>query len=215
MIILDIETSSGNPVEGGIWQIGALEFENPENQFLQEARIDDEDIATEESMKIIGKTEEELRDKKKQSQKELIENFLKWFNSVKHRDLLCHNPQFDHSFIAYKKIKYSKEDPFWPDYHKAFDLHTIAQIKFFELNGKFLTRDNHSDMGLGSILKFCGVEYSRRSVKDNKISREGKPHNALEDCKLEAECFSRLLYGKNLFPEFAKFEIPEALKNGA
>ncbi len=66
-------------------------------------------------------------------------------------------------------------------------------------------------MGLRNILKLCGIEDERRSVREDKISREGKPHNALEDAKLTAECFSRLVYGKNLFPEYAKFKIPGEL----
>ena len=76
MIVLDIETSGGYPTKYGIWQIGALEFENPENQFLEEARIDDEDKIEEEALKVGGKTKEELRDPNKQSQKELLDNFI-------------------------------------------------------------------------------------------------------------------------------------------
>ena len=55
-------------------------------------------------------------------------------------------------------------------------------------------------MNLKKILAFCGMEDERGY------------HNALEDCKIEAECFNRLIYGKNLFPEYSKFEIPEYLK---
>ena len=47
---------------------------------------------------------------------------------------------------------------------------------------------------------------------DNSIKQEGTPHNALEDCKLEGECVYRLKFGKNLFPEYSKFEIPEVLR---
>jgi len=212
MIVLDIETSGGNPIEHGIWQIGAVDL-NTMEEFLEEGRIDDEDKISEEALMIIGKTEEELRDKNKQSQKELLKNFFKWLEERKMKNLLCHLPEFDQGFLRKKMLKYFKEDPFWPDFHRAFDLHTIAQVKFFELNGKFLTKeDNNSDMGLGNILKLCGIEDERKRLENGKISKEGKPHNALEDAKLEAECFSRLMFGKNLFPEFDKFEIPEELK---
>jgi len=212
MIALDIETSGGNPIEHGIWQIGAIDLDTME-EFLEEGRIDEEDKISEEALTIIGKTEEELRDKNKQSQKELLKNFFKWLEERKMKNLLCHLPEFDQGFLRKKMLKYFKEDPFWPDFHRAFDLHTIAQVKFFELNGKFLTKeDNNSDMGLGNILKLCGIEDERKRLENGKISKEGKPHNALEDAKLEAECFSRLMFGKNLFPEFDKFEIPEELK---
>ena len=212
MIALDIETSGGNPIEHGIWQIGAIDLDTME-EFLEEGRIDEEDKISEEALTIIGKTEEELRDKNKQSQKELLKNFFKWLEGRRMKNLLCHLPEFDQGFLRYKAIKYFRKDPFWPDFHRAFDLHTIAQVKFFELNGKFLTKeDNNSDMGLGNILKLCGIEDERKRLENGKISKEGKPHNALEDAKLEAECFSRLMFGKNLFPEFDKFEIPEELK---
>ncbi|MBR9701382.1 3'-5' exonuclease [Candidatus Pacearchaeota archaeon] len=201
MIVLDIETSGGDYVENGIWQIGAIDIENPENYFLEEVRIDEGDTVNERALLIIGKTEEELRDKNKQSQKELIGNFLNWCDSIQNRDLLCHNPQFDQAFIKVKTMKYFKKDPFSPpNHHRAFDLHTIAQIKFFGLNKKFLLKGGNNDMGLRNTLQFCGLKDERGH------------HNALEDAKLTAECFSRLVHGKNLFPEFSKFEIPNYLK---
>lgn len=212
MIVLDIETSGGNPLEHGIWQIGAIELEKPTNQFLEEAKIDDEDKISEEALKVIGKTEIELRNKSKQSQKELLNKFLEWMKSVDKKDLLCHNPQFDHSFLRDKFIKYFDKDFFWPDYHRAFDLHSIAQMKFFEINKKFLIKEDHSDMGLPNILKLCGLEDKRVKIKDGRIEKEGTPHNALEDCKLEGESFSRLMFGKNLFPEYAEFPVPTYLQ---
>ena len=211
MIVVDIEASGGNPVKHGIWQIGAIELENPKNQFLEEARIDNEDFVDKEILIIIGKTEKELRDKKKQSQKELLKHFLEWIKDINEKDLLCHNPQFDESYLRIKFMKYFNEDPFWPDYHKAFDLHSIAQTKFFEINKKFLIENDHSDMGLSNILKMCGLKDKRVKIRNGKLE-EGTPHNALEDCKLEAECFSRLMFGKNLFREYNKFPIPEALR---
>jgi hypothetical protein len=44
------------------------------------------------------------------------------------------------------------------------------------------------------------------------IKKQGKSHNALEDCKLEGECFSRLMYGRNIFPGYSKYKIPEVLR---
>ena len=64
MIVVDIETSGLYPEKHGIWQIGALDFYNSQNVFLEEARIDDEDEISEEALKIIGKTKAELRNKR-------------------------------------------------------------------------------------------------------------------------------------------------------
>ena len=139
-IVVDLETSGGSLSEHGIWQIGAVDL-NTMEEFLDESRIDEEDKISEGALKVIGKTEEELRDETKQSQKELLEKFFKWLDERKMKNLLCHLPEFDQGFLRYKAKKYFDADPFWPDHHRALDTHTMAQVKFFELNGKFLTKD--------------------------------------------------------------------------
>jgi len=68
-IVVDLETSGLDLVKSGIWQIGAVDL-NTMEEFFDEARIDDEDEINDGALKVIGKTEEELRDKNKQSQKE-------------------------------------------------------------------------------------------------------------------------------------------------
>lgn len=202
MIILDIETSGINWLKCGLWQIGAIDLESGET-FFEESRIDDEDIILDDPLspkpvlEVIGKTEEELRDKEKQSQKQLLENFLRWVSARKIKHFVCQNPQFDMGYIWTKARKYGLEINF--DY-KAFDLHSIAQIKYFDINKQFFIEDNKSKMSLKRILEFCGIE-DKRGV-----------HNALEDVKLTAECFNRLVYGKNLLSEFTKFDTPNYLK---
>jgi len=195
-IVLDIETSGLDFLSLGIWQIGAIDL-NTMEEFFEECRIDDEDVIGESALEITGKTEEELRDKNKQSQKELLEKFFRWVEDRKMKNFICQCPQFDVGWIYTKASKYKLKTPF---HKRAFDLHSIAQTKFYELNKEFLIKENHSDMGLGQVLELCGMQ-------DNR-----KAHNALEDAKLTAECFSRLMFGKNLFEEYAKFEIPQELR---
>jgi DNA polymerase III epsilon subunit-like protein len=201
-IILDIETSGVDKIKCGIWQIGAIDLITNE-EFLQEARIDDEDEIigldgrAENVLEVIGKTEEELRDKNKQSQKQLLENFFEWVSKRSMKNFLCQNPQFDVVFLEIRAKKYGLKIP---SHYRSFDLHNVAQIRYHDLHNKFLIKDDHSDMGLTNILNFCGMEDNRQA------------HNALEDCKLTGECFSRLMYGKNLFPEYSKYEIPKELR---
>ena len=197
MIVVDIETSGLDFNKCGIWQIGALDLNNPENQFLEEARIDEEDEIQKEALGLTGKNEEKLRDLNKQSQKQLLENFFKWVEEIKIKNFVCENPQFDIGFISTKARKYGLKIGF---HHRAFDLHSIAQTRYFQINKKFLFDFDHSDLGLTNILQFVGMRDDRNA------------HNALEDCKLEAECFSRLVYGKSLFLEYQKFKIPDCLK---
>ena len=197
MIVLDIETSGLDFEKSGIWQIGAIELENPDNYFLEEGRIDDEDAINPDSLKVTGKSESELRDKNKQSQKELLQGFFNWASRIQIKDCICQNPQFDWSFLNIKAAKYKLSFPF---IHRAYDLHTIAQLKYFQLKSRFLIKKNISDMGLSKILIFVGMHDTR------------KEHNALDDVKLTAECFSRIVYGKNLIESYKQFEIPPYLK---
>jgi len=209
MIVADTEFTRLDFNKGGLWQIGAIELENPENTFLEEARLDDEDEIEKAALDVVEKTEKELRDKKRQSQKQLLEHFFKWAVSTKIKNLICQG-QWDFGYLLLKSYKYGIDFPF---HHRCFDLHSVAQTKHIEIKKEFMIDKDHSDMGLNNTLKFCGMEDHRRRIgKDREVIKEGKPHNALEDAKLEAECFSRLIYGKNLLPEFTKFKIPEYLK---
>lgn len=212
MIVLAIETSGLFPEKHGIWQIGALDLANPKNYFLEECRIDDSDLIDSNALKIINKTEEELRDIKKQSQKEMLKKLFAWISNFEMRNCICQNPIFDLSFITQKARKYQIYSNVK---HRSFDLHALSASKYFQINKDFLKEsDGGSAMRLSTILEFCGLREERKIInsKTGKIEREGKPHNALEDCKLTAECFSRIMFGKKLIPEFSKFEIPTYLK---
>ncbi len=218
MIVLDMEMSGISPLDNGIWQIGAFELENPKNTFLMEGRIDDDEDIHPSALKVIGKTESYLRDKKKMSQKELIKKFFEWTKSVKIKNLLGATINQDLDFLRTKTAKYKlydiNEPGEFPIPYRVFELHMVAQMKYYEINKEFLIKDDRSDMGLSNALKFCGMEDHRMKLNNGKIIKEGAPHNALEDCKLTAECFSRIVFGKNLLPEFKKFPIPkELLKN--
>ena len=208
-IVLDIETSGVNLGENGIWQIGAIDLNNTEKVFFDESSIDDEDAVNEESLEIIGKTEDELRNPNKQSQREMIEKFLSWVSVRPLRMFLCHNPQFDVGFINDKTTKYELKKTF---NYRCFDMHSIAQQKHFEIHGKFLTKENGSSgMDLSNVLNFCGMPDKRMKMNNGEVSQEGTPHNALEDARLTGECFYRIIFGKNLFPEYSKYEIPKYL----
>lgn len=195
-IVLDIETSGLDKVKCGIWQIGAIDLNNGD-EFFQESKIDEEDFIEEAALGIIGKTKEELRDESKKTQKQLIIDFFEWIEKRSVKTFLCQNPQFDVTFLEIKAKKYELNVPFK---YKCFDSHTIAQTVYNTVHGKFLFDKNSSDMNLGKIIEFVGM-------KDNR-----QTHNALEDAKLTAECFSRLIYGKNLFSKYSQFKIPSYLE---
>ena len=207
-IVLDLEMSGLNMEKCGIWQIGAVDL-NTMEEFLQESRIDKEDIVDQGALKVIGKTEEELRSPEKQSQKEMLINFFRWVETRKLRNFVCQNPQFDVGFLDVRATKYGLKKTF---HYRSFDLHTIAQVMYNMINNEFYTEEHHCKMGLTSIIEFCGMEDNRLQMKGDVVESEGNPHNALEDAKLTAECFYRMLYGKNLFPEYKKYKVPAYLE---
>ncbi len=213
-IAMDIQTSGIDKVNCGIWQIGAVDLNNME-EFLEEARIDDDDLIQKEALPVINKTEEQLRDSTKQSQEELLGRFFKWMEGRQMRNFLCQNPQFDISFLEIRANKYGLKKTFQ---HRAFDLHSIAQVFYSKINDKFLTRNGkdtegmESDMNLSTTLNFCGLPEERRITVNGQTIKEGKPHDALGDAKITGECFSRIMEGKSIFPEYSKFEVPGALK---
>ena len=214
MIILDIEASGVDNGECGIWQIGAIELENPKNYFLEEGRIDDKDKVELGALKITGKTEPELRDSSKQVQKQMISNFLKWTKTCKEKIIVGQNVGWDIAFIQNKCRRYDLHDEFRKTIgYKGLDLYVIAQLKYFEKNKKYKVKENgKGNFDLTKVLEFCGIKDPRIELSGKEVINEGTPHNALEDCKLEGECYYRLMFGKNLFTEFTQDPIPDYLK---
>jgi len=206
MIVLDLEASGADTGKSGIWQIGAIDLENLENTFFEEGRIDDEDSVEEGALKVTGKTEEELRDPNKQSQKQLILNFLKWAETCKIKITIGQNIGWDITFLQNKTIRYNLHEEFRKIIgYKGLDLYAIAQLKHLEIKGAYKTKENgKGNFNLSGVLEFCGIPDNRIKLNGEETIKEGTPHNALEDCKLEGECYSRLMFGKNLFPEYTR-----------
>jgi DNA polymerase III epsilon subunit-like protein len=196
MIVVDIETSGLDPIKCGLWQIGAVDLDS-KRVFFEESRIDDEDFVEESALKVIGKSEEDLRSPYKESQKQLLDNFFNWCSSCNDKICICQHPQFDISYLMIKARKYGIE---FPLSFRAFDLHSFASLKHFQLKGLFLKSEGFSDMKLSNILSFVGM-------RDNRDA-----HNALEDAKLTSECFYRIVYGKLFFDEYSPYSIPDYLK---
>ena len=208
MIILDLESSGGPAERVGLWQIGAIDLDTMD-EFFSESRIDEEDLITQDSLKIIGKTEKELRDSSKQTTKEMLISFFKWIEKRKTKNFLSQCPQvLDFPILRMKAEKYNLK---FPIAYRTFDLHSIAQTIYYQINKKFLYVGDSSDMGLANIQNFCGMKDTRVHIKEGKVTQDGTPHNALEDAKIQAECFSRLVYGKSLLQEYAQFPIPDYL----
>lgn len=202
MIVVDLEMSGTDPEKCGIIEIGAVEFENPENTFSQEAKLEKEEIIYNDPtcqktvLEVLGKTEEGLRDSKKQTQKELLINFFKWISKTENKIFVCQN-YLDILFIRKKCIKYKLNVP----NARFIDISSVAQTKYYSLNKKPLSNtEGLNDMGLKNISEFCGMVDEREN------------HTALEDAKFETELVSRLLNGRSIIKDFSRFPIPKYLK---
>lgn len=223
MIVLDIETS-GLTSKHGIFEICALEIIRKENNpnydgnyFFQEARIDDEDEIDPYALMVNGKTEKEIRDKRKQSQKQLIKNYFDWIKQRDEKIFYGINIGYDIKVMIQQKcLKYNLHDEFMREHgYKGHNISTLAQEKYFGIHGKYLLKEEGTDaMNLNNVLKFCGIPSENRKYvsKSRKEIIGQENHDSFNDCRFEAEALSRLISGKNLFHEFSKYEIPDYLK---
>lgn len=195
MIALDVETTGTNPSVHSILAIGALDMENPHNQFYGDCRAFDGAHFEPEALEINGLTEDQAQNPDWQSEEELVRAFIAWATNCRDWTFVGQNPAFDRGFIEAACGRYGINYPFA---HRAIDTHSLAYMHITQ-QGKtppFDVRRHHSIINLDYILTYTGVP------------AEPKPHNALTGAMCHAEVASRLLYGKKLLPDFDIYSIP-------
>jgi len=208
MIVMDIEATGLDTKKCSIVSLGALDFDNPENQFYMECRmfkgavIEEGDGVLKPALEINGFTEEQVRNTNKYSLEELVKSFLEWTKTCKDVTIAGQNPAtldlpiLNESFERYGYNLHSVGFGF-----RTMDLHSVALTYHLMKGMEYPKKDGkRSALDLDGILKFVG------------LPPEPKPHNALNGAKLEAEAFSRILYGKGLLKEYEKYSLPEHLK---
>lgn len=196
MIVVDVETTGLNPQKHSIVSIGALEFSNPKNQFYQECRIWDGAKVDLKALEINGFSKEEISNPSKQSLEELIKNFVDWRENIEDKTIAGQNPFFDRSFLKASAEKYKINVRFG---QRIIDLHSLCYTHHLKRDLSPPIKDGRTDLGSDNILNYVG------------LPDEPKPHNALTGAKMEAEAFSRLIFGKPLLKEFKKFPMPDYL----
>lgn len=195
MLVLDIEASGTEYGVHSIVSLGALDFDNPENRFYEECRIWDGAHIMEEALEVNGFTEEEIRDKNKQSEAELITKFMEWSRAVEDRTLAGQNVSFDRDYV---KAACERAGLNYDLAYRTVDSHSLAWMHIIKKGEEPPIDPEHkrSALNLDAVLNYTG------------IPEEPKPHNALTGAISHAEVISRLLYGKKLLPEFEQFDIP-------
>ncbi len=197
MIVVDVETTGVDSKKNSIVSIGAIDFSNPQNQFYQECRVWEGAEITQQALYINGFTKEQITDQNKMSLEEAVKKFIVWMGNIAEQTLAGENPSFDRDFLRNSIEKYKIN---YRIGHRTIDLHSICYQHHLKKEFRPPIRDSRTDLNLDGILKYSG------------LPEEPKPHHALTGAKMEAEAFSRLIYGKNLLPEFEKYSVPDYLK---
>jgi DNA polymerase III epsilon subunit-like protein len=192
MIIADIEATGLDFHKHSLLSIGAVELEHPEHQFYGECRMWDGAGIMSEAIAMNGFTGEECRDPEKESLSDLMISFTHWVEQCDEKTLGGQNVSFDRDFL---NDSFSRAGLSWHFSFRTLDLHTMAYMDAIKRGLPVPHKNDRSDLSLDTILKYVG------------LPEEPKPHIGLNGAKYEAECFSRLLYGKNLLPEFAKYPV--------
>lgn len=196
MIVVDVETSGLDPLKHSIISVGALDFCDPGNQFYEECRIWDGAAIDKESLKINGFGEEAVRDANKKSLEELIKDFILWLKPIQERTLAGGNPSFDRDFLTESAKKYNID---WKFGYRLVDLHSISFAHHLRRGLEPPKKEGRTHLSVDRILKYTG------------LPDEPKPHHALVGAKMEAEAFSRLIYGKSLLKEYENFPVSDYL----
>ncbi len=193
MIIVDVETTGVDEVKHSILSVGAIDFEYPERQFYEECRAFDGAHIDDEGLAINGFTREQVGDKNKQTDEDLIKHFIAWAKEVAEQTFSGQNPSFDRDFLHRAADRYHLE---WPFAFRTIDQHSVCFTHMIKRGVVPPVIKKHSGLNSNNIMEYVG------------IPTEPHPHNALNGAKVAAEALSRLLYDRNLLSEYKEYPIP-------
>jgi DNA polymerase III epsilon subunit-like protein len=194
MIALDIETSGLDPRTASILSLGALDTENPTNQFYDECRVWGGADINDESLAVNGFSRSEATDSSKKSEAELVEAFFAWaFDQPSDHTTVGQNPTFDRDFLIAACARAGIE---FPLAHRTLDTHTLVWLHMTLHGTTPPVQHQRSGINLTTALAYCG------------LPPEPKPHNALTGALVHAEIFSRIAYTKSIIQDFSSYPIP-------
>lgn len=182
MIALDVETTGIIPHKHSILSIGAVDMSNPDRTFYGECRAWDGAEIEDEALAVNGFTREQATDPARPSERELITSFVLWAKETEASPMMCGmNVGFDRDFIrcACERAGFDRS----PFNYRTVDIHSVAWFYIMERGSR-----PPKNLSLNRVLEMTGA------------GREPEPHNALTGAMCSAECISRMLHGKSLFP---------------
>lgn len=191
MIVIDLEFTGLDPETHSILSLAAIDFEHPTNTLYLECKPRPGSEWDEQAATAHGFSKDYLS-KLHLSEKQLLHEFFQWAEKIPNRTLAGQSMAWDMLFLWKGALRYELK---WPFMNKMLELHTLAWIRHVENNHPIQLKGGVHKLGLDDICEFVG------------LPRRVGAHNALDDAKRTAECFSRLLYEKTLFPEFEEYPI--------
>ena len=195
MLIIDIEASGTEYHKHSIVSIGALDFHNPDNRFYLECKIWEGAHIMDGALRVNGFTKAAITDATKQTEAEIVREFMEWSQHMGDRTLTGQNVSFDRDFL---RAGAERAGLSWDLAYRTIDTHTLCWMHIIKSGNPPPLDKQHrrSALDLDAVLNYCG------------IPEEPQPHNALTGALSHAEVAARLLYDKNLLPEFSQYPIP-------
>lgn len=197
MIVLDTETTGVDFRKHGLISIGAVDFDNPENEFYGECRLRDGAHIDKAALEINGFTEEHIKEPTAQTEMELLSKFAAWTKTVGDTTFAGENPSFDRDFLKFAAERNGMD---WPFAYRTIDVHAVAYAHMLKKGIEPPQKNGHSGLSTDAVLAYTGLP-----------PRKGH-HDALGDALLEAEALSRLIYGEGRIADFERYPVPDHLK---
>jgi DNA polymerase III epsilon subunit-like protein len=200
MISIDCEMTGLDLVQNAIVSIGAVDIENPGRTFYGECQVFPGAGIDKAALGVNGFSLEECLDANKETQLQLLERFITWVQDCKEYTMIGQNVAFDRMFL---NSAFEREGLGFRFSHRVVDVHTIAYTEYLRSNIAIPSKDGKpetSTLNLDHILQYVGVP------------EEPRPHNALTGATVSAEAFYRLVYHKNLLPQFDQYQLPAYLQ---
>jgi len=193
MIIVDTELSGLDAEKDSLVSIGAVDISNPQNQFYGECKIWEGAHVSDDALEVNGFTKEQIQDSKKQTDGELIKSFIDWASKCNEHTFAGQNPYLDMLFMRNAARRHHLD---WGFAHRTIDQHSLCFMHMIKQGINPPISKNRTDLNSDKIMEYVGIPV------------ESHPHNALNGAKTAGEAISRLLYDKQLLPEFKKYPIP-------
>jgi hypothetical protein len=192
--VLDVETTGLDPAKCAILSVGIVSYGGRLNEFYREYYPFNGAEIMEKGMEINGFELDKIGRDPVNDPRNVVEDVGTFLKANGCSVTAGQNPSFDRNFVNAYAERYGADFrlPIW-----MLDLHSVCIAYML---GKGIDIPRKPDVGLflsgDAILEFVG------------LGAEPKPHNALNGARYEFEALCRLIYGKNVLPEFSDRPVP-------